>query len=340
MKWFPLVLIMAACGCSGSGDATSDIQLVDTVTQDSRVDGMATDTLLADDQGTPDDLEIDLEPTWVPPLPDSPLELTVFAELPVPVEGLVFDGLGHLYLSSNDGRVLVVSAEGSVEEFAQLLAVDDPSEIGNAGITLGPDGALYVCRYGADRIERIPLDDPASITVFAEGIDGPNTVLFDHAGRMWFTSSGLDSEAGFVGRILEDGTVVRVIEPIVYANGLAVSSDGTTLYYSSSDPGSVHKVILDEAGNALSDELFSDSPQLMVADGLLPGPQGMLFVAAWGTGQIVALVAGEAVPVATTAGLAMGTATLAWGAGDGFSSTAIYATNLVQNKLFMVELDR
>jgi sugar lactone lactonase YvrE len=295
-----------------------------------------------------EDVAEEVLPDPVIVLPRVPTKMEMLVDLGVPTEGLAFDGKGNLFLSTTDGRILKVTSALQVQEFVRLLPTDKPSMAGNAGLTLGPDNALYVARYQADRIERVPLNDPSAVTVFLEGMDGPNSLLFDSEGTFWFTASGMDTDDGFVGRLDAEGNIVRVVEPVVYANGLALTADRKTLYYTSTDPGSVHKVALTEALVAGVPELVSDSANLSIADGLLlvpanqAGEQGLLFAAGFGMGYVVGFVLniGADMVVASMPddAIPVGTASLAWGRGAGFSRTTIYATNLLQNGLYAVDL--
>jgi len=154
------------------------------------------------------------------------------------------------------------------------------------------------------------------------------------------TSSGDKEHAGFVARLAPDKSLEVVVAGIVYANGLALSPDERTLYFTSTDPGSLHAAALDDEGMAGEVLLLADAPELSVADGLAVAADGTLFVAGFGTGRIFAWRNGALTTVAhdpTPPGL-MGVASLALGAGPGFSPTALYATNLLQPRLAIIEL--
>lgn len=312
-----LVLFLAACtDPSGSAaDATPD---------------------LAADLGP----ELPAGPAWEFTPPAAPRTPEVLASLPANAEGLVFDGAGSLYLSGMDGAVVRVAPDGTAEPVATLLPVEGAG--GDvAGMARGPDGALYVCRYGAGRIERI-AGDPPEVTVFAEGLDHPNSLAFGPDGALWYTASGEGAAApGHVGRIPSDGAPEILLDDIVYANGLAFSPDRSRVWITSTDPGSLLRAPLGSDGLPSGPvEVVADGPELAVADGLAVAPDGTVFIAGFGTGRIYAWHDDALVTVAEAEappGIA-GVASLAFGAGPGFSETALYATNLLQPTLFMVEL--
>ena len=336
---FVLVLtgLMFACS-SGSGNSVDvvqgDLAVADMARTDLTMDHVPADLIAAD--------STDVEPVPVLLVPETPLEPQYLTEeLPVATEGLAFDGSGNLYLSATDGRVLRVDSSGVAEEYVVLLPVEGGVNPGSAGLTIGPDGSLYVCRYAANRIEKISGQPPV-VEVFLDTMDTPNTVLFQDDGTFWYTSSGGNVEYyGHIGRLPVGETVPEVVvDGIVYANGLAFEPDGSALYVTSTDPGSVLRVALDDSGIAGEPEVVVDGADMAIADGLLMAPDGTLLIAGFGTGRLYAWRAGELHIVAEDAGMAMfGVASLAWGAGDGFGDTTIYATNLMKPVVYAFPLD-
>ncbi|MBM4372881.1 MAG: SMP-30/gluconolactonase/LRE family protein [Deltaproteobacteria bacterium] len=276
-------------------------------------------------------------PPWTFVPPPEPLVVEDLAEgLPAATEGLVFDGQGTLYVSAGDGWVYAISPDGSWAPYAELLPVEGAS--GDvAGMGRDPAGALYVCRYTAGRIERIVPGDPPVVTVFAEGLDHPNSVAFDPAGVLWYTASGKGAaQPGHVGRLLTGGVPEPLIPDIVYANGLAFSPGHDRVWFTSTEPGSLLWAPLGPDGLPDGDVVVAaEGPDLLVADGLAVAPDGTVFVAGFGTGRIYAFTADGLLHVADAA---LGVASLALGAGPGFSPTALYATNLLQPRVVTVEL--
>ena len=328
-----LLLSLVALSCD-SGGVTS--------VQDTAPDAVAIDTQAPEDTQQPSDTPPDtpVGPPWEFSPPGAPLVPVEFAALPANAEGLVFDGDGGLYVSGMDGFVYRIDGAGSVTPYAELLPVEGPA--GDvAGMARSPDGALLVCRYGAGRIERILPGEPPTVEIHAEGLDHPNSMAFTPDGVLWYTASGNGAEApGHVGRIV-DGVAEMLLEGIVYANGLAFSPDGGWVWLTSTDPGSLLRAPLGPdglPGGAV--EIVAEGPDLAVADGLAVAPDGTVFVAGFGTARIYAWTDGALITVAEAAappGIA-GVASLAFGVGEGFSETALYATNLLQPKLFSVEL--
>jgi len=129
------------------------------------------------------------------------------------------------------------------------------------GAAIGPDGRVYVCNSGGfNRIEmddllfvdgtpddysggRIERLDPASgaVEVLYTECDGhplrgPNDIVFDSTGGFWFTDMGKVRERsldrGGIYYARPDGSAIReVLFPLMSPNGIALSADEGTLYF-------------------------------------------------------------------------------------------------------------
>ncbi len=171
-----------------------------------------------------------------------------------------------------DGSLLVVEmAEGRVLRIAdsdkQVVATPGGSP---NGLAIGPDGACYVCNsggwqyhdfggmripdvmqpedYSGGRIERIDLADGSVTTLYTEcdgdPLIGPNDLVFDAAGGMWFTDHGKQRarvrDHGGVYYATTDGSEIReVIYPVDSPNGIGLSPDGSRLYVAETHTGRV-----------------------------------------------------------------------------------------------------
>jgi gluconolactonase len=119
-------------------------------------------------------------------------------------------------------------------------------EIGGGpnGLAIGPDGALWVCNNGgmipgvereAGRIERVDLATGRFERVYesCEGkpLRGPNDLVFDSTGRLWFTDLGVivDQERIHAGGLFtaapKDGEPTAVYRRSVSYNGVGLSPD-------------------------------------------------------------------------------------------------------------------
>jgi len=345
---------LGACGSSSGGgadsgntpDGTQQAETTEGVGPEGdqeatdvaqRADAMLSDRVGADTRAE-DGIDADVPGI---PRPDAPLTPTLLAsDLPASLESLAFDGKGFLFGGTSDGRVVRVAPDGTSTVYADLLPVDAGVNPGTAGVTFGPDGSLYVCRFDASRIERVSMEDPSDVTVWRDDIETPNTILFRDGDTLWYTSSGGHSGwKGHVGRI-RSGQAPEVMVPnVTYANGLAFSPDGTTLYVTSSQPGSVLRAAVLPDGSVEKPEVVADGPDFTVADGLAVAWDGTVLVAGFGAGKIMALQGDVSWTLAADpAGALLGVATLAFGAGPGFDASRVYATNLLKPVVLQVGL--
>ena len=170
-----------------------------------------------------------------------------------------------------DGSVLVVEIAG-----ARLLRVlpDGTQRVvavlegGPNGAAIGPDGKCYVCNNGgfnwiedaggllrphgrADGyvkggIQRVDLETGATEWLYThcdgKPIMGPNDIVFDKDGGMWFTDHGksydrlMDRGALFYAR--SDGSfITEAAFPLITANGVGLSPGGETLYATETETG-------------------------------------------------------------------------------------------------------
>ena len=128
---------------------------------------------------------------------------------------------------------LDLATESLTREWATL----PDGGVGN-GMTLGPDGALYVADVAARRIARVSPDDGATTTITdttdtGDTLRGPNDLVFDAHGGLFFTdpAGSWDDPIGCVYHVRPcDGTASLVAGGIQFPNGLVVSPDGQTLY--------------------------------------------------------------------------------------------------------------
>lgn len=171
----------------------------------------------------------------------------------VVAEGLAFPE-GPVVMA--DGSVVVVEIAAGRITRCWNERKETICEIGGGpnGAAIGPDGALYVCNNGGmdaatmqsasgpqarGRIERVDLATGKFERVYDAcddiALEGPNDLVFDAEGRLWFTDlgkthSGIRTASGLFS-CLPDGTSIAAIDRnAVSYNGVGLSPDGATVY--------------------------------------------------------------------------------------------------------------
>lgn len=190
----------------------------------------------------------------------------------VVTDGLIFP---EGPIAMPDGSVLVVEIKG-----ARLVRVlpDGSKQVvaelggGPNGAAIGPDGACYVCNnggfhwltedifgvtgymrphgrahdYTGGSIQRVDLDSGEVTTLYTHcdgvPINGPNDIVFDAAGDLWFTDHGKtygrQMDLGVVYHAAADGSAIRqAIFPMVTPNGCGLSPDGKIFYATETETG-------------------------------------------------------------------------------------------------------
>ena len=175
-------------------------------------------------------------------------------------EGPVAMADGSVILVEIEGRRLTrVLADGRTQTIATLGG-------GPNGAAIGPDGQIYVCNHGGSAwtedavdgmkptgqpadyvgglIQRVDPVSGAFETLYTHcgerQLRGPNDLVFDAAGGFYFTDLGKtryrDVDRGAVYYATIDGRQIKEIAgPTLFANGIALSPDNTTLYFVEGD---------------------------------------------------------------------------------------------------------
>jgi gluconolactonase len=162
-----------------------------------------------------------------------------------------------------DGSVVIVEIEAGrisrIRPDGRRETVATPGG-GPNGAAVGPDGALYICNngglvctvengvlftngeavpdYTTGRIERIDLAT-GKVERLYDRVDGrqlwgPNDLVFDSDGGLWFTDLGKHFDHarhdGGLFYCRPDGSFIKRVVDGVNFNGVGISPDGTKLY--------------------------------------------------------------------------------------------------------------
>ena len=172
---------------------------------------------------------------------------------------------------------------------------------GPSAIVVLPCGDFLVTCYDCGTIARISPDGKL-VTEYAhddkgQAFQGPNDFTVDKKGGVYFTASGPWESDPIVGKIFylaPQGGIREVANDLHYANGLALSNDGKTLFLAESEAG---RVIQFNVGgdSSLSDrrlfvrvgQVDPDSGCLAYPDSLKMDSQGNLYIGQYSKGRIV-----------------------------------------------------
>jgi hypothetical protein len=138
--------------------------------------------------------------------------------------GLALDATNtHLFIGDpTAGQLRVATGLDATPSQTPLAAIDQPN-----GVTVGPDGAVYVSDFGNDSVLRVDASSGAMTTVTASAIAGADGVAFTDDGHLLVTSYA-------------DGTVVSLT--------LDASHHETARATVATSVPSADGVALDEAG--------------------------------------------------------------------------------------------
>jgi sugar lactone lactonase YvrE len=316
-----LLLAWACGGGSGGSDTQSDAtaEAVAEAVSDAAAEAVAEAVAEAEVQ----------EPPWVPA---TPVEAQVFIEDLPANEGLAFDGGGSLYVSLSAGGLLRVAPDGSYETLATVPPAPGQDQASLAGLAVHSDWGLVVAHFNGDRLHRYTSAE--GLTLLRDGLaSGPNGLAFDPDGRLYVS---LSSSGKVVRLATPQAEPELVAEGIQYANGLAFSRDGHTLYVNATTPHSALWRV--DLGGALpaTPTVLAEDPLLQGPDGLALAPDGWLVAVAFTTARVVAVdpASGEVRVVSEAPKEILGgIASPAFGAGAGFDARCLYLTNLLKGRL-------
>ncbi|HQZ12053.1 MAG TPA: SMP-30/gluconolactonase/LRE family protein [Devosia sp.] len=204
------------------------------------------------------------------------------------LEGPVFDEVGNLYVvDAPFGRILRVDADRQVRIVAEYDGTPN-------GLAIGHDGNVYI----ADRENGILRFEPGTGSVtevvsrsrLEPGFKGPNDLVFDTRGNLYFTDQGdtdLNDPTGRVFRLNTDGSLDRLLSNVPSPNGIALSPDETRLYVAVTFGQQVWHMPLRADGRIIKVGVFQNfSGGFSGPDGLAVDREGGLAVCQNRTGSV------------------------------------------------------
>lgn len=232
-------------------------------------------------------------------------------------DGMALDRTGDIILScpnfNNDrypAKILRIDRDDRVSDVVTLPLHQETGKVGPLGVAVGPEGHLYVADNQSDfsdlprsRLLRVLMDEKKAVgcEVLVEGFVQSNAVS-SHGGCIYVTETKLLPDAAplvsgvyrFTLAELNRGTPIRLIpgggdphlittietrnaEWRVGANGMGFDAAGN-LYYCNFGDAQIIKVVLDDAGEVVSQSVFAEGQGMQSTDGIKFHP---------GTGDII-----------------------------------------------------
>ena len=229
-----------------------------------------------------------------------------------------------------DGSVVVVEMmKQCITRIMPDLTTQVVAEVdgGPNGLAIGPDGALYLCNNGGSfskrihngltypgpfdpdlyiggRIQRVDLNTGEVTDLYTQcdgrKLRGPNDIVFDKQGGMWFTDHGIRHDRNFdltgIYYAKTDGSMIReVIFPCQAPNGIGLSPDGQTLYWAETFNGRVYQANISGEGEVSGfnpsspRSCLSGLPGLQYLDSLAVDSAGNVCVATLVNGGITVI---------------------------------------------------
>ncbi|NIN01357.1 MAG: hypothetical protein GTO24_25675 [candidate division Zixibacteria bacterium] len=162
-------------------------------------------------------------------------------------------------------------------------------------------GDFLVTCYDSNTIVRISTDGKTTATYDrdkdGQPFTGPNDFVADRKGGVYLTASGPWEPAPIVGKIFyvnPKGIISEVANDIHYANGLALSLNGKTLYCAESEANRVIQFTVAEDGTLSDRRLFvrvgevdPKSGLSAFPDGLKTDSKGSLYIGQFSAGRIL-----------------------------------------------------
>ncbi len=202
------------------------------------------------------------------------------------LEGPVFDGAGNLYVCDIPfGRIFRIDLAGAWELVAEWNGEPNGLKFLNERELIVTDyrNGLMACDVKTGTVR------PYLERRNSERFKGVNDLIFDRAGKLYFTDqgqSGLHDPSGRLYRLHPDGQLDLLLANVPSPNGVAMSPDERVLYLGVTRGNQVWRVPLLDDGSVAKVSAFFTSYGPSGPDGLAVDETGRVLVANPGLGLV------------------------------------------------------
>lgn len=201
-------------------------------------------------------------------------------------EGIAVDSKGNIWCGGDRGEIYRMDPDGSNRE---IVASTDGFCLGMA---FDHHGDLFVCDMKYAAVFKLEVKT-GELSLFSEGGEGhrfqvPNYPAFDRNGRLFVSDSWHFSDPGPGIIVIEpDGTgSVWHKGPFAFANGIAFSPDGSTLYVAETFRNVIAAIEVREDGSAGRVRDLAEIPGVL-PDGLAVAKDGSVLVGCYEPSKIL-----------------------------------------------------
>lgn len=253
-------------------------------------------------------------------------------------EGVSIASDGSVFLVSCDNDcVHRVTPEGQVSTFARVPGKGNGSKI-------RPNGTLVVCDYIAKAV--VEVDTAGGVTVLTDrdvnGVPfiGANDVVITRNGDLYFTSPHGSSKDNPIGKVHYHNAArketIAVAEGLAFPNGLSLDAEETTLYVAETNHSRIWRFPILEPGRLEAGRIFANLPGGKFPDGMDFDAEGNLYIAYYGSGNILVLSPDGSVAAELPAG-GKNPTNLAFGGPNG---DWLYVTEAETNSLYLLKVGK
>ncbi|EHA55810.1 gluconolactonase [Pyricularia oryzae 70-15] len=194
------------------------------------------------------------------------------------LEGPVYDSDGNLYVVDIPyGRILRI--DGSKNVTVSCKWDGEPN-----GLVGTADGKLLIADYKQGILSFDPADGKVKPHLTRRNLErfkGPNDLILDSRGNLYFTDqgqTGMTDQTGKVYRLSSDGRLDTLVENGASPNGLVLSVDEKFLFVAMTRSNQVWRLPLHDNGTTTKAGVFFQSFGSAGPDGLAVDEEGSLFV--------------------------------------------------------------